>query len=43
VQEKLKAQRLTPVPGTPEQFTDLLRSESARYARVIKEAGIRLD
>lgn len=43
VQDKLRAQSMVPALTTPEQFMDLLRSESARYARVIKEAGIKLD
>jgi len=28
---------------TPEQFAEFLKSEVARWARVIKEAGIRAD
>jgi tripartite-type tricarboxylate transporter receptor subunit TctC len=43
VQAKLNAHRMTPVPGTSEQFADLLRSESVRYSKTIKEAGIKLD
>ena len=43
VQEKLKAQGMFPTPGTAEEFAALLRSEFARYAKVIKEAGIKLD
>ena len=30
-------------PGTPEQFGALLQSESARYAKVVREAGIKAD
>ena len=30
-------------PGTPEQFDALLRLESARYAKVVREAGIKAD
>jgi tripartite-type tricarboxylate transporter receptor subunit TctC len=40
---KLKEQRLVAVPSSPEEFSNLLRSESARFAKVIKEAGIKLD
>lgn len=30
-------------PGTPEQFGALLQSERARYAKLIHDAGIKLD
>jgi tripartite-type tricarboxylate transporter receptor subunit TctC len=43
VREKLKAQGMYSVPGTPEQFGAFLQSESARYAKVVKEAGIKID
>ena len=43
VREKLQAQDMLPRPGTPEQFAALLLSESARYAKIVKEAGIRVD
>lgn len=43
VQEKFKAQGMFPAPGTPEQFAALLQSESARYSRVVREAGIRAE
>ena len=31
------------VGSTPEEFTAFLRAETARWTRVVKEAGIRLD
>jgi tripartite-type tricarboxylate transporter receptor subunit TctC len=34
---------MSPAPETPEQFSALLQSESARYARVIRDAGIKAD
>jgi tripartite-type tricarboxylate transporter receptor subunit TctC len=34
---------MSPAPGTPEQFAALLQSESARYAKVVREAGIKAD
>lgn len=34
---------LDPLPGTPEKFDGFLRSEIAKYARLIKEAGIKID
>jgi tripartite-type tricarboxylate transporter receptor subunit TctC len=43
VQEKLKTYGMSPAPGTPEQFSALLQSESARYAKVVREAGIKAE
>jgi tripartite-type tricarboxylate transporter receptor subunit TctC len=43
VREKLMAQGLYPVGNTPEQFGAHIRSEMAKYAKVVKEAGIRAD
>jgi tripartite-type tricarboxylate transporter receptor subunit TctC len=43
IQEKLKTYGMSPAPGTPEEFAALLQSESARYAKVVREAGIRAD
>jgi tripartite-type tricarboxylate transporter receptor subunit TctC len=42
-QEKLKTYGMSPAPGTPEQFSALLQSESTRYAKVVREAGINGD
>jgi len=33
----------SPAPSTPEQFGALLQSESARYSKVVREAGIKAD
>lgn len=43
VRDKLIAQGLYPAAGTPEQFGAYLRAEMAKYAKVIKEAGIKVD
>lgn len=43
VQEKFRAQGMSAAPSTPEQFGALLQSESARYAKVVREAGIRAE
>src|SRR6266516_2066653 len=43
IREKLKTFGMSPAPGTPEQFSALLQSESARYAKVVREAGIKGD
>ena len=32
-----------PLCGTPEQFGAFLQSESARYAKAVREAGVRVD
>jgi tripartite-type tricarboxylate transporter receptor subunit TctC len=32
-----------PWPGTAEQLASLVRSETARYAKLIKSIGLRLD
>ena len=36
----LDSQSITPWYGTPEQLADLLKTETARYATIIKSAGI---
>ena len=43
VREKLKTYGMSPAPGTPEAFGAFLQSESARYAKVVREAGIKAD
>lgn len=43
IQEKFKTHGMSPAPGTPEQFAAFLQSESARYAKVVREAGIKAD
>jgi len=43
IREKLKTYGMSPAPGTPEQFDAFLQSESARYAKVVREAGIKAD
>ena len=43
VREKFKTYGMSPAPGTPEQFGAFLQSESARYGKVVREAGIKAD
>ena len=43
VEEKFKAQGMSPTPGTPEQFAAFLQSEQSRYAKVVREAGVKVD
>ncbi len=40
VRERLEKLGFFPRPGTPEQFAALLRNETRRWARLIKEVGI---
>ena len=40
VKEKLADQGLALVPQTPEQFRAYIASETARWAKVIKDAGV---
>jgi tripartite-type tricarboxylate transporter receptor subunit TctC len=41
MKEKMAANGVDPLGGTPEQFRDYMRSESVRFGKVIKEAGIK--
>jgi tripartite-type tricarboxylate transporter receptor subunit TctC len=43
VSDKFVKQGVEPRTGTPEQFGDLVKSEVVRWAKVIKDAGIRAD
>jgi tripartite-type tricarboxylate transporter receptor subunit TctC len=43
IQDRLKVLGMFTTPGTPEQFETLLKSESARYAKAVQDAGIKLD
>jgi tripartite-type tricarboxylate transporter receptor subunit TctC len=43
LRERLTAMGADPWPGTPEELANLVRSETARYARLIKSIGLRLD
>lgn len=43
VLEKFKAHELVATPGTPGEFDAFLKAESARYAKVIREAGIKAE
>ena len=40
---KLRAVGFEPSPTTPEQFRAFIRNESAKFAKIIAEAGIKLD
>jgi tripartite-type tricarboxylate transporter receptor subunit TctC len=43
LRERLSAMGVDPWPGTAEQLASLMRSETARYAKLIKSIGLRLD
>ncbi len=43
VREQLARQGMTPAGGTPERFGELIRSELARWSRVVAAAGIKPD
>lgn len=43
IQEKFRVQGMSSVPGTPEQFAALLQSESTRYSKVVRDAGIKAE
>lgn len=43
VQAKFKGFGMIPTPSTPEQFGAFLQSETALYARVVKEAGVKAE
>jgi tripartite-type tricarboxylate transporter receptor subunit TctC len=43
IQQRLIDLGFDPIGGTPEQFAANIRSETEKWARVIKSAGVRLD
>ncbi len=43
IRERLLSQSTEPAGGTPEAFTAFIKSEHARWARVIREANIKLE
>jgi tripartite-type tricarboxylate transporter receptor subunit TctC len=43
VQEKFKGYGIAPTPSTAAQFDAFLQSESVRYTKVVKEAGIKAE
>jgi tripartite-type tricarboxylate transporter receptor subunit TctC len=40
---KFRSLGFEPAPNTPEQFRDFMRGESAKFAKIIAEAGIKLS
>ncbi|WP_439683647.1 Tripartite-type tricarboxylate transporter, extracytoplasmic receptor component TctC [Cupriavidus oxalaticus] len=43
VRERLQAQGAEPVGNTPEQFAALIRAETAKWAKVVKDSGAKVD
>jgi tripartite-type tricarboxylate transporter receptor subunit TctC len=43
LKEKLEALATDPVTSTPEEFADLIRREIAKWAEVVREAGLKAD
>jgi tripartite-type tricarboxylate transporter receptor subunit TctC len=43
VKEVLASEGATPQPGTPEAFASLIRSDLARWSRLVKEANIQIE
>jgi len=43
LRERLEAQGFQVRLSTPQQFAELIRSESAKWSRIVREAGIRVD
>jgi tripartite-type tricarboxylate transporter receptor subunit TctC len=41
--QRFAALMAEPVPGTPEQFADFMKSELAKYEKVVKASGARVD
>jgi tripartite-type tricarboxylate transporter receptor subunit TctC len=43
VRERLLAQGADPMPGSPEAFAAFMQAEMAKWAPVVKQAGVKLD
>ncbi len=43
IRQKLSAAGIEPKLSTPEQFASFIRAETVRYAKVIRDAGIKLE
>ncbi|MBM3359537.1 MAG: tripartite tricarboxylate transporter substrate binding protein [Betaproteobacteria bacterium] len=43
VKERLLREGADPAPGSPEQFAQFIQTEVAKYAMIIREAGVRAD
>ncbi|HTF15641.1 MAG TPA: tripartite tricarboxylate transporter substrate binding protein [Burkholderiales bacterium] len=42
-QDKFRSNGMSPQPGTPEEFGAFLQFESSRYAKAVRDAGVKVD
>ena len=40
VKEKLEVQGSIPAPNTPEQFDAIIKSDTERYGKIMRDAGV---
>jgi tripartite-type tricarboxylate transporter receptor subunit TctC len=43
VRERLEAQALDPVGGTPQEFAEYVKAEVAKWGRIVQETGSKPD
>ncbi|MDF3823497.1 tripartite tricarboxylate transporter substrate-binding protein, partial [Leptospira sp. 96542] len=43
VRERFSAAGLEPMPSTPEELTAFMKSETVKWAKVIKDSGAKID
>ncbi len=43
MRERLTALGTEPTGGTPEQFAETIKADTARWAKVVSDAGIRIE
>lgn len=43
VRDRMAALGAEPTGGTPEQFAETIRADTARWAQVVRTAGIRIE
>jgi len=43
VQQALRKRGIDPVTDTPEEFTAFVRADLAKWARIVKTAGVKAD
>lgn len=43
IRERLLTQGFEPSPSTPDKFTELIKTYIAKNAKIVKEAGIKVD
>ena len=43
VVEKMRSAGTDPISSTPEQFADFIKSETVRWAKVIKDANLSIE